>query len=172
VDEDGAVAAVLAGLLAAGGDDLTAAVLEELVRRHRRACAGGAVPLAWQLADRAHPGPEPALTALVGFDLPVAVVSACTLLGRPPGPVERARAEGLARRIAEGLGRFGSGPQVPWVEVELLWALRGQPAAAEAGRADLDLRVARWALAGGVQPPPAGSGQSPDDGTDHRCDAG
>jgi hypothetical protein len=173
VDEDGAVAAVLAGLVGADGDDLTAAVVEELVRRHRRARAGGAVPLAWQLAGRAHPGPEQAaLTALVGFDLPVAVVSACTLLDRPPGPVERDRAERLARRIAEGLGRCGTGPQVPWAEVELLWALRGQPAAADACRADLDLRVARWTLVGGVHPPPAGSGQSPDDGTDHRCDAG
>jgi len=173
VDEDGAVAAVLAGLLAAGGDDLTAAVVEELVRRHQRACAGGAVALAWQLAERCHPGPEPAaLTALVGFDLPVAVVSACTLLDRPPGPVERDRAELLARRIAEGLDRPGTGPRVPWAEVELLWALRGQPAAAEAGRADLDRRVARWTLVGGAHPPPPGSGQSPDDGTDHRCDAG
>jgi hypothetical protein len=167
--DDGAVAAVLAALAASGGDELTGAVAEELVRRHRRVRASGAVPLVWQLAGRPGPGAA-ALAALVGFDLPIAVVSACTLLDRPPGPVERDRAEQLARRIAEGLG--GGGPRVRWADVELLWALRGRPAATEAARADLDLRVARRLLGGGVQPPPAGPGQSPDDGTDHHRDAG
>jgi hypothetical protein len=166
--DDGAVAAVLAAMAATGGDELTGAVAEELVRRHRRVRAGGAVPLVWQLAGR--PGPGAVLGALVGFDLPIAVVSACTLLGRPPGPVERDRAEQLARRIAEGLG--GDRPRVRWADVELLWALRGRPAATEAARADLDLRVACRLLGGGVHPPPAGPGQSPDDGTDHRRDAG
>jgi hypothetical protein len=156
--DDGAVAGVLAGLAAADGDDLTAAVVEELLRRHRRVRAGGAVPLVWQLAGRVHPGSAPAvLAALVGFDLPIAVVSACTLLDRPPGPVECDRTEQLARRLAEGLGRHGTGPCVRWAEVELLWALRGQPAAAEAGRADLDHRVARGLLAGGSGRPPGGS---------------
>jgi hypothetical protein len=161
--DDGAVAAVLAGL-AGADDDLTAAVVEELVRRHRRVRAGGAVPLVWQLAGRADPDRAPAaLAALVGFDLPIAVVSACTLLDRPPGPAECDRAERLARRIADGLGRCGPGPGLRWAEVELLWALRGQPAAAEAGRADLDHRVARRLLA-------AGAG-GPGEGAD-RCGAG
>jgi tRNA pseudouridine55 synthase len=164
VDEDGA-GAVLAALTTTADDDLTAAVLEELLRRHRRVASGTvAVPLAWRAAARAG-GRAAVLAALVGLDVPVAVVSACTLLDRPPGPVVRARAERLADRLAAGLvadpGHL-PGPGARWAEVERLWALRGQPAAAAQERSELDRRVARRLAAGGIDPPPGGPGESPD----------
>ena len=151
------------------------ALVAELARRYLRAVGaharGSASPRVWQvLLSRWEAGTaDPARTALAGahalvsFDLPPAVVSACTLLGRRPGPVEQAVVQAVTGRLARlandaaaadvrsdddasGLALLLSRSE-GWRQAEHLWTLRGRPSEAEKERAALDWRAALVARA-------------------------
>jgi Family of unknown function (DUF5995) len=173
------------GGLAGAGPDLDGSALEfsdlefpdlefeaVLVRRlaHRYlkvvadARAGRAVPRAWQLLFDPPPV-SPTRLALAGvgtlldYDLTVALVGACTVLGRAPSSKER-DAHG---RVATVLGtcirelvRRGGDPtemaaaarldsattrDTAWQRAERMWTLRGRPVEAEAERDALDRTV-------------------------------
>jgi hypothetical protein len=155
--------------------EFRAALVAELARRYLRAvrahARGSGAPRVWQvLLSRWEGGTaDPARTvlagahALVAFDLPPAVVSACTLLGRSPGPVEQAVVQAVAGRIARlanesattdaqshedasGLALLLSRSEC-WRQAEHLWTLRGRPSEAEKERAALDWRAALVARA-------------------------
>jgi hypothetical protein len=148
----------------------------ELARRYLRAvrahARGSGTPRVWQvlLARWEGGSGDPARTALAGahalvcFDLPPAVVSACTLLGRGPGPVEQAVVQAVTAQIARlaneaaatdarsddddasGLALLLSRSEC-WRQAEHLWTLRGRPSEAEKERAALDWRAALVARA-------------------------
>ena len=121
------------------------------------------MPLAWrEVIGRWDPqNIDPARITLaggltiVGHDLPSAVVSTCTLLGRTPGPAERAAVEMIVELIADRLrddaavvallGSDGVGVLVSrhdaWRQAEHLWAVRGRPSEAEEERAAMDWRA-------------------------------
>lgn len=151
------------------------ALVAELARRYLRAVRGHArgsgAPRVWQvLLSRWEGGTgDPARTALAGahalvcFDLPPAVVSACTLLGRSPGSVEQAVVQAITTQIARlaneaaatdtrsdddasGLALLLSRSEC-WRQAEHLWTLRGRPSEAEKERAALDWRAALVARA-------------------------
>ncbi|GAA5130625.1 DUF5995 family protein [Pseudonocardia adelaidensis] len=156
------------------------ALVAELARRYLRAvrahAKGSGAPRVWQVllsrweAGRPDGGAgDPTRTALAGahalvcFDLPPAVVSACTLLGRSPGPVEQAVVQAVTARIARlaneaaaidtrsdddasGLALLLSRSEC-WRQAEHLWTLRGRPSEAEKERAALDWRAALVARA-------------------------
>jgi hypothetical protein len=155
--------------------DFRAALVAELARRYLRAvrahARGSGAPRVWQiLLSRWEGGTgDPARTALAGahalvcFDLPPAVVSACTLLGRSPGPVEQAVVQAVTGQItrlaneaavtdtrsrddASGLSLLLSRSEC-WRQAEHLWTLRGRPSEAEKERAALDWRAALVARA-------------------------
>jgi hypothetical protein len=159
--------------------DFQAALLAELARRYLRAvrahARGSGVPRVWQvvLGRWEGGGGDPARTALAGahalvcYDLPPAVVSACTLLGRAPGRVEQAVVQAVTERIARlaneaaaitaaadigsrddarGLALLLSRSEC-WRQAEHLWTLRGRPSEAEKERAALDWRAALVARA-------------------------
>ena len=160
-------------VLAGGGDEIAAAVTAEIGRRYLRAVRDRAAraPLArpWQvLFDHWAAGQRDPLRmtlagvhTVAGHDLAPAVVSVCTLLGRPPGSAERATADRISAALSEivctacrvdGAGdpdRVAAGQGLvlllgrrdPWRHAELLWTLRGRPAEAEAERAALDWRA-------------------------------
>ncbi|HZG91276.1 MAG TPA: DUF5995 family protein [Pseudonocardia sp.] len=167
----------MSGAVAAGppgpgrSGEFAATVLDELSRRYRRAlrahARGAPLSEAWRVvldADAARPRVAlAALTALVDHDLPVAVVSAGTLLDHHPGEHERRRVAVLARLLVDPAheracpgAAAGCAPDDgarSWAQAQRLWALRGQPAAAAAERSALDRRVAahgRAVLAGGT----------------------
>ncbi len=150
-------------------DEFAATVLDELSRRYRRAlrahARGAPLPEAWRVvldAEATRPRVAlAALTALVEHDLPVAVVSAGTLLGHRPGEHDRRRVAVLAGLLVDPAHELacagattGCAPVAgarSWTQAERLWALRGHPAAAAAERSALDRRVAargRAVLAG------------------------
>ena len=137
--------------------------------------AGLPVPRVWELllaSPRARPTrlAMAGTVALLGHDLTLAVVGACTVLGRTPGVRECAGHHRLATLLAahgcdlvrafdpaDLVGADGlAAPAVltaAWDRVEHLWTLRGRPAEAEAERVALDLAVhasAVQVLAGGV----------------------
>jgi hypothetical protein len=156
------------------------ALVVELARRYLHAVRdhgrGTAVPRVWRvvLDEWAAAGPHPERIALAGahalvaLDLPPAVVSTCTLLGRSPGPVERGELQavvvllaGLAREAARhsadqatvdaasGLEPLFTRGEC-WRQAEHLWTVRGRPSEAERDRDALDWRaalVARGVLA-------------------------
>jgi hypothetical protein len=155
--------------------ELRAALVAELARRYLRAvrayARGSGAPRVWQvLLTRWEGGTgDPARTALAGahalvcFDLPPAVVSACTLLGLSPGPVEQAVVQAVTAQIARlaneaaatdsqsrddasGLALLLSRSEC-WRQAEHLWTLRGRPSEAEKERAALDWRAALVARA-------------------------
>lgn len=153
--------------------EFRAALVAELARRYLRAvrahARGSGAPRVWQvLLSRWDGGPgDPARTALAGahalvsFDLPPAVVSACTLLGRSPGPVEQAVVQAVTGQVARlaneaadtrsdddasGLALLLSRSE-SWRQAEHLWTLRGRPSEAEKERAALDWRAALVARA-------------------------
>lgn len=153
--------------------EFRAALVAELARRYLRAVRahgrGSGAPRVWQvLLGRWESGTgDPARTALAGahalvcFDLPPAVVSACTLLGRGPGPVEQAVVQAVTAQIARlaneaadahsrddasGLALLLSRSEC-WRQAEHLWTLRGRPSEAEKERAALDWRAALVARA-------------------------
>jgi hypothetical protein len=155
--------------------EFRAALVAELARRYLRAvrahARGSGAPRVWQvLLSRWEGGTgDPARTALAGahalvcFDLPPAVVSACTLLGRSPGPVEQAVVQAVTGQItrlaneaaatdtrsrddASGLSLLLSRSEC-WRQAEHLWTLRGRPSEAEKERAALDWRAALVARA-------------------------
>jgi len=155
--------------------EFRAALVAELARRYLRAvrahARGSGTPRVWQvLLSRWEGGTgDPARTALAGahalvcFDLPPAVVSACTLLGRSPGPVEQAAVQAVTGQIARlaneapatdsrseddasGLALLLSRSEC-WRQAEHLWTLRGRPSEAEKERAALDWRAALVARA-------------------------
>jgi hypothetical protein len=155
--------------------EFRAALVAELARRYLRAvrahARGSGAPRVWQvLLSRWEGGAgDPARTALAGahalvcYDLPPAVVSACTLLGRSPGPVEQAVVQELTGQItrlaneagatdsrsdddASGLALLLSRSEC-WRQAEHLWTLRGRPSEAEKERAALDWRAALVARA-------------------------
>jgi hypothetical protein len=161
---------------AAGQDtEFRAVLVAELARRYLRAvrahARGSGTPRVWQvlLARWEGGSGDPARTALAGahalvcFDLPPAVVSACTLLGRGPGPVEQAVVQAVTAQIARlandaaatdsrsdddasGLALLLSRSEC-WRQAEHLWTLRGRPSEAEKERAALDWRAALVARA-------------------------
>jgi hypothetical protein len=161
-------AASIDGDLAPDGEYVTVLVTE-LAKRYLRAVScharGLAVPQAWQeILDRWDPAAaDPARITLaagltiVGHDLPPAVVSACTLLGRTPGPAERAAVQLIVALIADvlretapalpGATDAGGGPRLllsrtdAWRQAEVLWAVRGRPSEAEKERAAMDWRA-------------------------------
>jgi Family of unknown function (DUF5995) len=153
--------------------EVATTVVAELARRYLRAvrshAAGAPVARSWQVLldePRAAP-PSPLRTtlagvhALAGHDLAPAVVSACTLLGRAPGPAERDVTDRISAALADAVhqaARTGGdrdpeaaaaarglalllGRRDAWRHAELLWALRGRPAEAEAERAAFDWRT-------------------------------
>jgi hypothetical protein len=151
------------------------ALVAELARRYLRAvraqARGSGAPRVWQvLLSRWEGGTgDPARTALAGahalvcFDLPPAVVSVCTLLGRTPGPLEQAVVQVMTAQItrlaneaaaadtrsdddASGLALLLSRSEC-WRQAEHLWTLRGRPSEAEKERAALDWRAALVARA-------------------------
>lgn len=154
--------------------EFRSALLAELARRYLRAvrahARGIGAPRVWQIVlSRWECGDgDPARTALAGahalvcFDLPPAVVSACTLLGRSPGLVEQAVVRAVTDRIARlandtaadtrsrddarGLALLLSRSEC-WRQAEHLWTLRGRPSEAEKERAALDWRAALVARA-------------------------
>lgn len=160
------------------GTEFRAALLAELTRRYLRAvrahARGSGAPRVWQVVLSRWEGGagDPARTALAGahalvcYDLPAAVVSACTLLGRNPGPAEQAVVQALTDRIARlanetaatgtaatdsrddahGLALLLSRSEC-WRQAEHLWTLRGRPSEAEKERAALDWRAALVARA-------------------------
>jgi hypothetical protein len=161
---------------AAGQDtEFRAVLVAELARRYLRAvrahARGSGTPRVWQvlLARWEGGSGDPARTALAGahalvcFDLPPAVVSACTLLGRGPGPVEQVVVQAVTAQIARlandaaatdarsdddasGLALLLSRSEC-WRQAEHLWTLRGRPSEAEKERAALDWRAALVARA-------------------------
>jgi hypothetical protein len=155
--------------------EFRAALLAELARRYLRAvraqARGSEALRVWQVVLSRWEGGarDPARIALAGahalvcYDLPPAVVSACTLLGRSPGPVERAVVQALTGRIARlandaagkdtgsrddasGLALLLSRSEC-WRQAEHLWTLRGRPSEAEKERAAMDWRAALVARA-------------------------
>jgi hypothetical protein len=151
------------------------ALVAELARRYLRAvqaqARGSGAPRVWQvLLSRWEGGAgDPARTALAGahalvcFDLPPAVVSVCTLLGRTPGHLEQAVVQVMTAQItrlaneaaaadarsdddASGLALLLSRSEC-WRQTEHLWTLRGRPSEAEKERAALDWRAALVARA-------------------------
>jgi hypothetical protein len=173
----GPVGRLLTVLARAGEDrcsvadgEFRAALVAELARRYLRSvrchARDATVPRVWQvLLDRWEGGSADAARtvlagahALVGHDLPQAVVSTCTVLGRTPGRAERAVVQAVVDRIAahaeaaagadadsldaaHGLALLcarGEG----WRQAEHLWAVRGRPSEAEQERAALDWRAA------------------------------
>jgi hypothetical protein len=178
---------LLSGLAAAVGGrtghdpELDAALVVELARRYLQVVRdherGVVLPRVWQvvLDSWGRPGADPrrialaGVQALVGHDLPAAVVSTCTLLGRTPGPAERGEVEALVLYLAGLAGEAArdtadaatlddaSGLELllnrgeAWRQAEHLWSLRGRPSEAERYRSALDWRaalVARGVLAG------------------------
>ncbi|MCH6169444.1 DUF5995 family protein [Pseudonocardia alaniniphila] len=156
--------------------EFVAVLVTELARRYLRAVScyarGARVPRAWrEVLGRWDPeNIDPARITLaggltiVGHDLPSAVVSTCTLLGRTPGPAERAAVQMIVGLIADRLrddaavvallGSDGVGVLLSrhdaWRQAEHLWAVRGRPSEAEEERAAMDWRaglVARGLLA-------------------------
>ena len=158
--------------------EFRAALVGELVRRYLRAvrahARGSGAPRVWQVVLSRWEGGagDPARTALAGahalvcFDLPPAVVSACTLLGRSPAPAEQAAVQAVTGQIARlandaaaaaatdtgsrddasGLALLLSRSEC-WRQAEHLWTLRGRPSEAERERAALDWRAALVARA-------------------------
>jgi hypothetical protein len=171
------VAATDDGPGAPGPDvEFRTALVAELVRRYLRAVRAHArdkgVPRVWQVVLSRWEGGsgDVARTALAGahalvcFDLPPAVVSVCTLLGRSPGPAEEAVVQAITSRIArlanEAAAAAGSCPgddasglslllsrSECWRQTQHLWTLRGRPSEAEKERAALDWRAALVARA-------------------------
>jgi Family of unknown function (DUF5995) len=168
------------GMDAEVGAEFRTALLAELARRYLRAvrahARGSGAPRVWQVVLSRWEGGagDPARTVLAGahalvcFDLPPAVVSACTLLARTPGPVEQAVVQAVTDRIARlandaaahdtaatdtrsredasGLALLLSRSEC-WRQAEHLWTLRGRPSEAEKERAALDWRAALVARA-------------------------
>jgi Family of unknown function (DUF5995) len=160
--------------------EFRAALLGGLVRRYLRAvrshARGSAAPRVWQIVLSRWEGGvrDPTRTALAGahalvcYDLPPAVVSACTLLGRNPGPIEQAVVRAVTDRLARlandtvatntaapdtrscddarGLALLLSSSEC-WRQAEHLWTLRGRPSETEKERAALDWRAALVARA-------------------------
>jgi Family of unknown function (DUF5995) len=156
--------------------EFRAALVAELARRYLRAvrahAKGSGAARVWQvLLSRWEGGTgDPARTALAGahalvcYDLPPAVVSACTLLGRGPGPVEQAVVQAVTAQIARLANEAGAATDASshddarglalllsrsecWRQAEHLWTLRGRPSEAEKERAALDWRAALVARA-------------------------
>jgi len=160
----------LAAAVEAGENSDAVAVTTELARRYLRAvrCHAGGAPVArsWLVVFE---GWDPSVTSplratlagattLVGNDLAPAVVSACTLQGRAPGPVECRAADTIAVALAdlvhdavrEAGGCDPAGVEAahelirvlarrdPWRLAEHLWTLRGRPAEAAAEQTALD----------------------------------
>jgi hypothetical protein len=164
----------------AADPEFGSALVVEVARRYLHAvrdhARGTAVPRVWGIVldGWAAPGPDRERIALAGahavvaLDVPPAVVSTCTLLGRTPGAAERAELQtvvvllaGLAREAArrsadpatvdtaDGLEPLFTRGEC-WRQAEHLWTVRGRPSEAERERDALDRRaalVARGVLA-------------------------
>jgi Family of unknown function (DUF5995) len=169
------------------------ALVVELARRYLYAVRdhgrGMAVPRVWRIVldEWAGAGLRPERIALAGahamveFDLPPAVVSTCTLLGRTPGPAERGELQAVAvllAGLAQEIALHSSDPATAdaaggleplftrgecWRQAEHLWTVRGRPSEAERDRDALDWRaalVARGVLAIRPADPAARAGGS------------
>lgn len=184
----GPVNELLAGLAAAVGGcgthdpEFGGVLVVELARRYLHVVGahgrGAEVPRVWQLVLDSWTDPGGAAReritlagahALVGHDLPPAVVTTCTLLGRAPGPAERADLQAavvLLAGIARDAARHSADPATlddaadlePLLtrgdcgrQAEHLWTVRGRPSEADRDREALDRRAAlvvRGLLAG------------------------
>ena len=164
-------AASIDGDLAPDGE-FVAVLVTELAKRYLRAVSGRTrglpVPRAWQeIFDRWDPATSDAARitlagglTIVGHDLPSAVVSACTLLGRTPGPAERAAVQLIVALVADTVRETAAAAALPatadvaggpglllssrndaWRQAEHLWAVRGRPSEAEKERAAMDWRA-------------------------------
>jgi hypothetical protein len=166
------LATAVGGCDGAADPEFGSALVVELARRylqvlrdHGRAAV---VPRVWQVVLDAWAGPAPDVEritlagahALAGHDLPPAVVSTCTLLGRTPGPAERADLQAvvvLLATLAGDAARRSPDPGVLdgaavlellltrgecWRQAEHLWRVRGRPSEAERDRDALDWRAA------------------------------
>lgn len=137
-----------------------AALLDALARRYlaavRRHARDGGAPRVWQVVlhgwESASADPDAvalaAAHALACHDLPPAVVSACTLLGRRPGAAERAVVMAVVDRLTDLThppDQLCGGEA--WRQAEHLWSVRGRPSEAEKERAALDRRAALVARA-------------------------
>jgi len=148
--------------------EFEAVLVRRLAHRYLRVvadrAAGRPVPQAWGLV-LASPTARPARLALagaatlLGYDLMLAVVGTCTVLGRTPGVRECAGHHRVAALLAaHGLDmvrRSGDPGEVAaaaglgapavlaaaWARAAHLWTMRGRPAEAEAEHAALDLAV-------------------------------
>jgi hypothetical protein len=155
------------------GQEFETVLVRRLVHRYLRvvtdAAAGRPVARAWELLLDPPPAP-PARLALAGvrtllvYDLTLAFASTCTVLGRTPGPRERAAHARVAARLGacagELAGRTGGPADVAAAaaldgparreaarrRAESLWSLRGRPSEAEAERDALDREVHAAAL--------------------------
>jgi uncharacterized protein DUF5995 len=148
--------------------EFEAVVVRRLAHRYLKvvadAQAGRPVPRAWRVLVDPPPVPPTRLAlagvgTLLGYDLPLALVGACTVLGRTPSGRERDAhgrvATVLGTCIRELVRRAGDpaetaaaarldGPaarDAAWRRAEHLWTLRGRPAEAEAERDALDRAV-------------------------------
>lgn len=143
--------------------EFEAVVVHRLARRSVRAVAdarsGRPAPRVWRFLADAPPAPPPRLAlagaaTLLGYDLPLAVVGACTVLGRPPGVRERDAHDRIAATLGDCLRelircvddpdrrpaalRLAGAGDGAWRRAEHLWRLRGRPTAAEDERDTLD----------------------------------
>lgn len=161
--------------LAAGGTfadtEFAMALVVVLTRRYLQAVGelrADAAPRSWRvLLDRRAAADVTScqfelagITVLVHHDLAPALVSTCTVLGRPLGQIEKTDCEAFigivaehVRRMVPGAGSSGDyadelgaltaavSRNGAWVLAEHLWTLRGRPAEAEAERAAIDWRA-------------------------------
>lgn len=140
-------------------EEFTVTLLGRLARRVLAATGDPPaveVPRAWQVVRERRHDPHIDRTrfavagagALVNHDLPNAVVSACTLLGRVPGPVERADGEALVAAVAVRIAHLpGAGRMLPmhdvWEAVGRIWPVRGRPVEARVRREMIDREAER-----------------------------
>jgi hypothetical protein len=129
-----------------------------VLREHRLDAGGGATRVASAAAN-----------AVVNHDLPLAVVSTCTLLGRAPGALERADSEAFVAVVTEHVERLmeadpGGRVRLPvdgsWACVGRLWVVRGQPVAARERRDAIDRNAGLlgWNLLMAAGPEPSADG--------------
>ena len=125
---------------------LTVQLVRPYLRAVRAAGCGQRLPEVWWPVFEAFrlgiDQPRLALAAghaLVDHDLPIAVVSSCTLLGCAPGEAQRRQAVALAAVLAAGAPE--SDESGWWAQVQRLWAVRGRPAETAAERSALEQRV-------------------------------
>lgn len=145
-----AVTAAQPGPVWSGDGEFAGTLTVQLVRPYLRAvraagCGQRLPEVWWPVFEASRLGIDPprltvaAGHALVDHDLPIAVVSSCTLLGCAPGRAQHRQATALAALLAAGAPEADESGW--WAQVERLWAVRGRPAETAAERSALEQRV-------------------------------